>query len=97
MIELDAAQKLGFAQAYYMNKKTGLQGAVRPSKEGGYNNNTAGDLRPFKQPDLNLLDFQSLFANANIRQGDAGKASPRTSVGIIAATEAVQPPGSGEG
>ena len=73
-IELDAAQKLGFAQAYYMNKKTGLQGGVRPSKEGGYNNNTAGDLRPFKQPDLNLLDFQSLFENANIRQGDAGEA-----------------------
>ena len=72
-IPLTPIEEYEMAQMYYMNKKTGFQGMVRMPT--GYNNIPSGTLTPFKTgEDVNFLDYQPIFENVELRQGDAADA-----------------------
>ena len=63
-------EKRQMAIIYYINKHTGSQGGIRIPT--GLNNNTAGALKPFFDAEpLNLLGWQNLLQNTELRQGDA--------------------------
>ena len=71
--DMTAEEKVAFARIYYKNKKTGRQGGIRAIT--GYNNNTAGSLRPFNVGQVDdLSHYAPLFADAELRQGDATEA-----------------------
>lgn len=72
-IPLTPDEEREFAIMYLMNKQTGFQGGIRT--ETGYNNYTPGSLKRFTDAqDISLAQYQPLFANANLRTGDAADA-----------------------
>jgi hypothetical protein len=71
--DMTPEEKVAFARIYYKNKKTGRQGGIRAGT--GYNNNTAGSLRPFNVGQVDdLSHYAPLFADTELRQGDATEA-----------------------
>tara|TARA_R110001632_G_scaffold1200_4_gene4914 strand:- start:7689 stop:8780 length:1092 start_codon:yes stop_codon:yes gene_type:complete len=71
--DMTQEEKVAFARIYYKNKKTGMQGGIRATT--GYNNNTAGSLRPFNVGQVDdLSHYAPLFAETELRQGDATEA-----------------------
>lgn len=80
--EFSPEELLAYARAYWLNKRTGISGGIRPTKAdshlrgGGYNNNTFGDqYKPFLEGQhFDMSGFGSIFGDAEIRQGDAAEA-----------------------